>query len=130
MNEILTKARELGEAIVASEEFKALKDAEEAQEEDEAAMLLLKNYNDERKALAEEISSGNVSDERMAEIREILEKKYEEVMNDPKIYAYSEAQKKFEAIVSQMNAILTYFMTGSLSASCSGNCSACGGGCG
>lgn len=130
MDEILTKARELGEAIVNSPEFQALKDAEEAQENDSGAMALLKAYNDERKALAEEISKGDVSDERMNEIREQLESRFEEVMSNPIVSAYSEAQQKFEAIVNQMNAILTYYMTGSLTASCGGNCGSCSQSCG
>lgn len=129
-NEILEKARALGEAIAASEEFKTLKEAEEAQENDEGAMALLKSYNEERKALAEEIAGGKVSDERMAEIRKTLEDRFEEVMGNPVIARYSEAQQTFESIVSQMNAILTYYITGEISASCGGNCAGCSGGCG
>lgn len=130
MNEILTKARELGEAIVESEEFKALKAAEEAQEGDSGAMELLKRYNDERRTLAEEITKGNVSEERMAEIRKMLEERYEEVMSNPVISAYREAQERFKAIADQMNAILTYYMTGEISVSCRGNCASCSAGCG
>ncbi|MBQ6795566.1 MAG: YlbF family regulator [Clostridia bacterium] len=125
MSEILTKARELGQAIVDSDEYKTLKKAEEAQEKDEEAMALLVEYNNVRKALAEEINSGEVSDERMAEIRTKLEESYEKVMSHPTISGYYEAQKKFEAIVGQMNSILTYFMTGEISGGCSGNCSGC-----
>lgn len=125
MSEILTKARELGQAIVDSEEFKALKAAEEMQEKDAEAMELLRAYNEERKALAEEITNGDVSDERMAEIRKTLEQSFERVMSNPTIAAYSEAQQKFDAIAQQMNAILTYFMTGEISGGCAGNCSGC-----
>ena len=53
MSEILEKARELGQAIVDSEEFKALKAAEEKQEKSEEAMTLLVEYNNVRKKLAE-----------------------------------------------------------------------------
>ncbi len=130
MNDILTKARELGEAIVQSEEFKALRDAEELQENDSEAMAILKAYNDERKALAEEITAGNVPEERMSEIRARLEELHESVTANATIAAYTEAQKRFEGIVSQMNAILTYYMTGQLSVGCSGNCSGCAAGCG
>ena len=125
MSEILTKARELGQAIVDSEEYKALKAAEEKQEKDEEAIALLVEYNDVRKALAEEINSGDVSDERMAEIRAKLEETYEKVMSHPTISEYYAAQQKFEGVVQQMNSILTYFMTGEISGGCSGNCSGC-----
>ncbi|MBQ8540660.1 MAG: YlbF family regulator [Clostridia bacterium] len=125
MSEILTKARELGQAIVDSEEYKNLKEAEEKQEKDEEAMALLVEYNNVRKALAEEINASEVSDERMAQIRTQLEETYEKVMSHPTISEYYEAQQKFESVVQQMNAILTYFMTGQISGGCSGNCSGC-----
>ncbi len=125
MSEILTKARELGQAIVDSEEYKTLKALEEQQENDEEAMALLIEYNNVRKALAEEINNGEVNDERMAQIRTELEECYEKVMSNPTISAYNEAQQKFSAVVQQMNSILTYFMTGEISGGCSGNCSGC-----
>ncbi len=125
MSEILTKARELGQAIVDSEEYKALKAAEEKQETNEEAIALLVEYNNVRKALAEEINKGEVSDERMAEIRAELEACYEKVMSNCVIGEYYAAQQKFDAIVQQMNAILTYFITGEISGGCSGNCSGC-----
>ncbi len=125
MSEILTKARELGQAIVDSEEYKNLKAAEEKQDKDEEAMALLVEYNNVRKALAEEINAAEVSDERMAEIRSQLEESYEKVMSHPTISEYYEAQQKFESVVQQMNSILTYFMTGQISGGCSGNCSGC-----
>lgn len=124
MSEILTKARELGQTIVDSEEYKHLKECEERQEKDEEAIALLMEYNNVRKALAEEIQGG-VDDERMAKIREELTALYEKVMGNAVIAEYAEAQKNFDAVISQMNSILTYFITGELSAGCSGNCSGC-----
>lgn len=124
MSEILTKARELGQAIVDSEEFKRLKELEEKQEKDEEAMGLLIEYNNVRKALAEEIQKG-VSDERMDAIRKELEEVYERVMTNETISQYQEAQRSFDSIVGQMNSILTYFITGEISGGCSGNCSGC-----
>lgn len=124
MSEILTKARELGQAIVDSEEFKRLKELEEKQEKDEEAMGLLIEYNNVRKALAEEIQKG-VSDERMDAIRKELEEVYERVMTNETISKYQEAQRSFDSIVGQMNSILTYFITGEISGGCSGNCSGC-----
>lgn len=124
MSEILTKARELGQAIVDSEEFKKLKELEEKQEKDEEAMALLVEYNNVRKALAEEIQSG-VNDERMNDIRTELETVYEKVMSNQTISEYQKAQQEFDAIVGQMNSILTYFVTGEISGGCSGNCSGC-----
>ena len=45
MADIYEKAKELGEAIIESEEYKTLKTAEREQEEDAEALRLLQEYS-------------------------------------------------------------------------------------
>ena len=130
MAEIFEKARELGEAIIESEEYKELKKAELEQENDEEAMALLKEYSELRSSLAQEIQKGDVSEEEMASIRERLEEAYEKVTTNDHITAYINAQRTFQAIIDQMNNILSFHITGKMPGGCSGNCSSCGGNCG
>lgn len=127
MAEIFEKARELGEAIIASKEFKELKEAEQNQENDPAALELLKNYSDVRTKLAAEIQKGDVGEERMAAIREELEQAYEEMTTNDNITAYINAQRTFQAIIDQMNNIISFHITGKMPGGCSGSCSTCGG---
>lgn len=127
MAEIFEKARELGEAIIESKEYKELKAAELAQENDEEAMKLLKEYNDVRAHLAEEIQKGDVSEERVAAIREELEEAYQKITTNDLITAYINAQRTFQAVIDQMNNILSFHITGQLPGGCSGSCSTCGG---
>ena len=129
MAEIFEKARELGEAIIESEEYKALKKAEEEQENDPVALELLKNYSELRTQLAAEIQKGDVSEERMAKIREELEEAYEKMTTNDHITAYINAQRLFQAIIDQMNSIISFHITGKMPGGCSGSCSSCGGGC-
>lgn len=129
MAEIFEKARELGEAIIESEEYKQLKKAELEQEEDEEALNLLKEYNTVRSALAAEIQKGDVSEERIASIREELETAYEKMTTNDHITAYINAQRTFQAIIEQMNNIISFHITGKMPGGCSGSCSSCGGGC-
>ena len=130
MAEIFEKARELGEAIIESEEYKELKKAELEQEEDAEAMALLKEYSELRTSLAQEIQKGDVSEEEMASIRERLEEAYEKVTTNDHITAYINAQRTFQAIIDQMNNIISFHITGKIPGGCSGNCSSCGGSCG
>lgn len=125
--EIFDKARELGEAIVNSNEYKALKLAEAKQEQDEEAMKLLQEYSKVRHELGEEISKGDVSEERMEEIRSAVEAAYEKVTENELIADYINAQSTFQAIIDQMNSILSYHITGHMPGGCSGSCSSCGG---
>ena len=129
MAEIFEKARELGEAIIESKEYKELKEAELRQEQDEEALTLLKEYSDVRSRLAQEIQKGDVDDSRIAEIREELEEAYEKMTTNDSITAYINAQRTFQAIIEQMNNILSFHITGKIPGGCSGNCSSCGGDC-
>lgn len=130
MAEIFEKARELGEAIIESNEYKELKEAELRQENDEEALTLLKEYSEVRSRLASEIQKGDVSEERIAEIREELEEAYSKMTTNDAITAYINAQRTFQAIIDQMNSIISFHITGKMPGGCSGNCSSCGGSCG
>ena len=127
MAEIFEKARELGEAILESEEYKAFKKAELEQEQDEEAIALLKEYSEIRSSLAEQIKKGDVSEEEMAKIRQDLETAYEKVTTNDHITAYINAQRTFQAVIDQMNNIISFHITGKLPGGCSGSCSDCGG---
>ena len=127
MAEIFEKARELGEAIIESKEFKELKEAEQNQENDPVALELLKKYSDVRTKLASEIQKGDVGEERMNAIREEIEQAYEEMTTNDNITAYINAQRTFQAIIDQMNNIISFHITGKMPGGCSGSCSTCGG---
>ena len=125
--EIFDKARELGMAVVESEAYKRLKDAEAAQETDGEAMKLLKEYSDLRTKLGKEVQSGEPTPERIEEIRALVNEKYDTVAAHPVIKEYMEAKNEFDLIMQQMNTILSYFINGEDASSCGGDCSSCGG---
>ena len=127
MAEIFEKARELGVAIMESEEFKKLKQAEQDQENDPEALQLLADYSTLRSKLADEINKGEIGEERMAQIREELEEAYQKMTTNDHITAYINAQRTFQAIIDQMNSIISYHITGQLPGGCSGSCSSCSG---
>lgn len=127
MAEIFEKARELGEAIIESKEYKELKKAEMEQENDPEAMKLLADYSALRSKLAEEIQKGEVAEDRMAEIRQALEDAYEKVTENDHIVAYINSQRIFQSIIDQMNNIISFHITGKMPGGCSGSCDSCGG---
>ena len=129
MSDIFEKARQLGEAIIESDEYKELKKAELEQEQDEEALALLREYSTVRSNLAAEIQKDGVSEETIAAIREQLEEAYEKMTTNDRITAYINAQRTFQAVIEQMNNILSFHITGKMPGGCSGSCSSCGGGC-
>ncbi len=124
MNEVLEKARELGELIRNSAEMKSTKDAELLQERDDEARELMKEFNMQRMNLARDMQSGKLSREEAVkknnEAFDGLLKKSEVIKN------YIDAKKKFDSMVNQVNQILNFYITGQDS-SCTHDCSTCGG---
>ncbi len=121
---LLEMANELGKMIKESPEMEALNAAELAQEQDEAAKELLKEFNLKRMNLVRDMQENKITREEATKknneaFAEMLEKS--EI-----IKAYVEAKKDFDAVVTQVNSIINMYITGN-DGSCTHNCSTCGG---
>lgn len=126
MTDVTEKARELGELIQSSDEMARVKKAEIAQEADDTAKELLKEFNMQRMNLARDMQNGNIS-------REDAVKKNNEAFDamldkSEVIKEYIEAKSAFDALVNQVNQILNFYITGQ-DPNCTHDCSTCGGGC-
>lgn len=121
---IFEKTRELGEMLRDSEEMKAYKEAEAAQQQDEASQEEMKKFNLSRINLARDMQNGKISREDAVEANN---KAYEELLkNAPLIRDYVQAKERFDAVVNQVNNIINFYITGS-TGDCTHDCSTCGG---
>ncbi len=122
--DIFEKTRELGEMIQECEEMKAVKAAELAQSEDETAQTLMKEFNLSRMNLARDMQSGKITREEAIkkndEAFEEICKKSETIRN------FIDAKKAFDEVLSQVNQILNFYITGQ-DPNCTHDCSTCGG---
>ncbi len=121
---LLEMANELGKMIKESPEMTALNEAEAAQEQDDAAKELLKEFNLKRMNLVRDMQENKITREEATEknnqaFAEMIEK-------SATIKAYVEAKKDFDAVVTQVNSIINMYITGQ-DGSCTHNCSTCGG---
>ncbi len=121
---LLEKAHELGEMIKECPEMKALQDAEKRQEEDKDAQELLKEFNLKRMNLIRDMQSEKITREEATvknsqAFSEMIEKS-ETIKN------FVEAKKDFDAVVSEVNGIINYYITGQ-DPNCTHDCSTCGG---
>ena len=124
MQEVLLKARELGEAIQSSEEMKKVKDLELAQENDEEAKALLQEFNLNRMNLARDMQNGKLKREEA--IRKNNEA-FEAMLKKSQVIAdYIAAKNEFDALVNQVNQIINFYITGQ-DPNCTHDCSTCGG---
>lgn len=126
-NEIIDKAQELGTMIANSEESARVTEASDKMNANEEAVELLRTYNDNRKKATEKLRGTNPSKEELQEFKAYVQAEFEKVAVNPLISEYIEASREFENMVNQVNAVLSYFITGQESAEggCSGNCSGC-----
>ena len=125
MDDIMTMAAELGEAIAGSKEMTRLKNAETELESDGRATALMKDYktfqielvkatrDKKDKAVVDEIKSRLLSVQK-----ELNEYK---VTND-----YLTAKSDFDRLVKTVNDVMTFKITGEIPCS-SGGCGSCSG---
>ncbi len=122
--DILDKTRELGEMIQNSEEMKAYKAAEAAQQADEATQEHMKEFNLNRLNLARDMQSGKLSREDAIEKNN---KAFDELCEKaPLIREYVDAKAKFDELVNRVNSIINFYITGQ-TGDCTHDCSTCGG---
>ena len=122
--EILKKAHELGEMIKNSPEMAAMNAAEEAQKNDEAAQKLLEEFNLNRMNLARDMQAGKI---KQAEAIIKNNEAFSKMVEQSKVIAdYVEAKKAFDNLVSEVNNIINYYITGQ-DPNCTHNCSTCSG---
>ncbi len=126
-NTIIEKAQELGTLIAESPEKERVAISGEKMNNDEEATTLLRQYNDNRKAATEKLREKEPTKEELEEYRNYVQAEFEKIAANPLIAEYIEASQEFDNMVQQVNAVLSYFITGQESASggCSGNCSGC-----
>ena len=122
--DIFEKTRELGELIQASEEMKKMKQAEAVQLADEEAQKLLGGFNLTRMNLARDMQEGKIPrEEAVKKNTEAFEQMLEK---SAAIKEYVEAKKEFDAVISKINGLLNFYITGQ-DPNCTHNCSTCGG---
>ena len=128
-NTIIEKAQELGTLIADSAEKNRLVDAETAMNNDEEAVNLLRTYNENRKKATESLREKEPTKEELENYRNYVQSEFEKIAENKLIAEYIEASKEMDLLVQQVNAVLSYFITGqeqeSAGGGCSGNCAGC-----
>jgi len=133
MNEVFEKTRALGEALLNSDEYKAVKTAEDkAMGNPEAANAVGRLM--ELRSKMEALMSQNEKD--WAEVQKLNDEIEEcrryisaiEVMAE-----LDKARENFGNLIQQVNNVLQFIVTGEMTNGadgCTGSCSTCGGACG
>ncbi|MEC9489294.1 MAG: YlbF family regulator [Halanaerobium sp.] len=101
---IMNKAEELGDELLQTTEFKALKKAEKAMADDEIASQILHELQSKQKmAQMAQMNGKQVSPDLQNEIRGIQSR----MQNNDKIKEYMEAQQNFNKVMQTVNQVIS-----------------------
>ncbi len=129
MNEVFDKTRQLGEALLQSEEYKKVKAAEQKAMANEDAARAVGRFLELRGQMEEIMRASekdwakvqSISDE-MNECRRFMDENED-------LCALDKAREEFSELINQINGVLRFIVTGEMDDrdGCSGDCSGCGG---
>ena len=132
--DIIELTSELGKAIQADDRYIAYTLAKQANDDDEQLQNLINAFNLKRMQLQMEVGKADKDDDKIAELDEVIKSSYKSIMDNPKMKVYQAAKEGLDELLNQINTIISMSANGmdpdkiNLDlASCTGNCSTCGG---
>ena len=125
MSKITDCARALGEAIVASEEYKNMQVTEAAAMADPAVAEAMARYMELKNKLGEVMCSPDADAYTISTLGREMDEIQQNLSAMPAVDAMTTARQQFSEIMNQVNRVLEYIITGELpqQGGCSGNCS-------
>jgi len=128
MNNVQECARALGEAIVASEEYKNMQLAEAEAMNDPAAVEAMSRVMEIRTKMNDEMGKPEPNPELLAQYGSEMDDVQRTLNSLPSIDAMTSSRQAFSGLMNQVNKILEFIITGEVEqGGCSGNCSGCSG---
>ena len=141
MTEVMNKAQELAQAILKSEPFQNMKDAEDAVQADPEASAALAKMIEKRRAVEDLLATAGMDPNDLAKASTDMEEAEKSMNALEKIQKLKQARAVFSRMMDGVNQLLRLLVRGeagddddrngfSALGHCSGNCAECGGGCG
>lgn len=129
MSTVTECAKALGEAIVASKEYKDMQVAENAAMSDPAVAEAMGHYL-EIKGKIDEAMRGQDADPNTLSLYGRQMDEIQQSLNAmPAVDEMTSARQRFSELMNQVNHVLEFIITGEVAqeGGCSGNCGSCGG---
>ena len=128
---VLEKTRELGESLVNSEEYTAMKDAQTAMETDAATSTLLKQLSELEADIRLTMEKPELSELFLQSKMDRYQKMQKEANDNELVKAYQAAATSFQQLMNQVNSVINFCLTGeavdpdAAEGGCTGNCATC-----
>jgi len=129
MEKVLNQAEMLAEAILESEEYIAMRLAEQAAMRDENATQLIAAYSEKRQAVESLLADANMDHGALAKAGQELQDVERAIDECEILTKMRESNDSFNAMMKKVNSIIRYVVTGEeeQEEGCTGSCSTCSG---
>lgn len=129
MEKVLNQAEQLAEAILESEEYIAMRLAEQAAMKDEKATQLVAAYNEKRQAVEALLANANMDHGALAKAGEELQNVEHAIDENEMLAKMRQTNDAFTEMMKKVNALIRYVVTGEEEheEGCTGSCGTCGG---
>ncbi len=130
MNQVFSKTRELGDAIMQSEEYRAMKDAEDRAMKNPDAAGAMSDYMEARQKIEAVLEKDNPDPEQLKKLSAEMDACQQRLSLIEDVQALTEARENFSGLIEQVNQVLKFIITGQMEepkSGCSGHCGGCGG---
>lgn len=130
MDMVFQKTRELGQALLESETYQHMKEAEDRAMQNQEAAGLMAAFLEKRSELQNLMQDGNPDPGAMKRLSDEMDSFQERLQMMDDIVALTEARGEFTGLINQVNQVLQFIVTGRMDdpeGGCSGSCATCGG---
>ena len=132
MRNVMQKAQELADAIVASDVYRKMKEREEILQEDEAAAEAVNNMMRKRQRVEDLLTEKGMDPEELKRANAEMVQAEKDMNANPRVAELKAARKEFSSMMENVNRILRLVITGEVreddfAGGCSGSCEGCSG---
>ena len=131
MKDVMQKAQELAEAILASDVYRKMKELEDTVQADPGAAEKVGILMEKRQRVESLLTSKGMDPEELKRANEEMVRAEAEMNANEKVAALKAARKSFSTMMDNVNRILRLVITGEIReddvSGCSGNCDGCSG---
>lgn len=130
MDKVFEKTRELGQALLESEAWQRVKEAEDKAMRNEQAAAAMSEYLEKRTQLQAMVQGENPDPAALKRLSDEMDAAQERLRMIDDIQALNAARDEFNGLIAQVNQVLQFIVTGNMdepAGGCTGSCATCSG---
>lgn len=130
MDVIFEKTRELGQALLESEAYTKMKEAEEKAMQNIEAAEMMALYLEKRSEIQTMMEDENPDPAAMKRLSDEMDEVQQKLQMVDDIVALTAARAEFNGLIGQINQVLQFIVTGRMTdeeGGCTGSCNSCSG---